>query len=97
MLNVFQVFKIARVSKRIKVDNLIIRIVVYKQAHYMRPDKTGSAGNENMFGHKEDFKYVTSFPAAKKRNKSHENYDIERPGDFPPFLLPAFRCRLQKL
>ena len=40
MLNVFQVFKIARVSKRIKVDNLIIRIVVYKQAHYMRPDKT---------------------------------------------------------
>ena len=55
----------------------------------MRPDKTGSAGNENMLGHKEDFKYVTSFPAAKKRNKSNENYDIERGRAFLTSGLPA--------
>ncbi len=45
LVEVGEVFQVARIGKGIEVDYLIIRIFVYKQPDDMGPDKTGAPGD----------------------------------------------------
>ncbi len=47
VLDVLEVSQVARIGQLIHVDDAVVRILVYKQAHNMAPDKSGSAGDDD--------------------------------------------------
>ena len=55
VLHIFKVGQIAGVCQFVKVNYLVIRIFVHKQANHMRADETGTASYENIL-HLLDFK-----------------------------------------
>ena len=51
VLNILEVIQITRISKLIQIDNLIVRILVYKQAHHMASYKARTTGNYDTSFH----------------------------------------------
>ena len=49
VLNILQVRQVTRISQLIQANDVILRILVYKQAYHMATNKSGSAGNHNIF------------------------------------------------
>ena len=49
ILNILEIGEIARISKFVEVDNLVIGIFVDKQTDHMRSYEAGSTGNQYIF------------------------------------------------
>ena len=52
VFDVLEIGQIAGIRKFIEIDDPILRILVHKQPHDVRPDKTGSAGDDDGTFHK---------------------------------------------
>ena len=48
VLDVLEVCEVARIGKLIEVDNLVFWVFVHEQANYMAPDKTCTAGDDDI-------------------------------------------------
>ena len=49
ILDILEIGEVSRIGKLIQIDNLVIRILIYKKSYDMTPDKSGSTGNYNRF------------------------------------------------
>ena len=47
ILDIHQIFQIARVGQGVQIDNARIRVVAHKAAHHMRSNEAGPAGDED--------------------------------------------------
>ena len=45
VLNVLEVGQVPRIGELVQVNDLILRVLVHKQAHHMAADKPGTAGD----------------------------------------------------
>ena len=47
-LDLFEIFQVTGISQRIKIDNLVIRMVFQPITDEIRTDESGAAGNEQL-------------------------------------------------
>jgi hypothetical protein len=47
ILNIGKICQIAGIGQFVEVDDVVVRIFVYKEANYVAADKSGTAGNDD--------------------------------------------------